>query len=148
MRKFVLLAGAAVILSVSAPAMAQPKPTDVDQVVQRHMAAYDKHDVEGLMVDYGDDVVAVFSGQILQGKPAMRAMFTRYFSSGKAAPFDVKLDRVEGDAGVTAWVMNPGTADARQGNDVFIVRNGKIVFQTTTNAKPVEPQKPAEPPKP
>jgi uncharacterized protein (TIGR02246 family) len=127
--------------------MAQPKPTDVDQVVQRHMTAFDKHDVEGLLLDYGDDVVAVFGGNILQGKPAMRAMFSKYFA-GKPPPFDVKLDRVEGDAGVTAWVSNSGTAEARQGNDVFIVRKGKIVFQTTTNAKPVEPAKTVETSKP
>jgi hypothetical protein len=141
MRKFFLIACAALMASVAAPAMAEPKSSDVDQVVRRHMAAFDKHDVEALMADYGDDVVTVLSGQILQGKPAMRVLFTKYFA-GKTPPFEVKLDRVEGDAGVTFWVMNPGTPGARQGNDVFVVRKGKIVFQTTTNAKPFEPPKP------
>jgi ketosteroid isomerase-like protein len=141
MRKIFVLVCAALMLAAS-PAIAQPKADSVEQVTQRHIIAFDKHDVEGLMADYDENIVTVMSSQILHGKPAMRKFFTDFFASATMPKFTAKLDRVEGDAGVTLWVMNPGTPGARQGNDVFIIRNGKIVFQTTTNVKPVEPPKP------
>ncbi len=141
MRKFVLLACAAMMLPVCGPTAAQPKTADVEHVVRRHMAAYDKQDIEALMADYGDDVVAVMSGQVFHGKAALRALFAQYFT-GTAQKFDAKLDRVEGDTGVTLWVANPGAANAIQGNDVFVVRDGKIRFQATTGVKPVALAKP------
>ncbi len=36
---------------------------------------------------------------------------------------------------MTLWVVNPGTPNAKQGNDVFVIRDGKIRFQTTTGVK-------------
>jgi hypothetical protein len=139
LKTFVL--SAALMLSAASVAFAQPKPATPEEVVTRHIAAFDKHDVAALIADYGDDVVVVMSGQILHGKAAMQEWVTKYFASATLPKFDAKLDRVEGDTGVTLWVVNPGTANAKQGNDVFVIRDGKIRFQTTTGVRPVDPPK-------
>jgi hypothetical protein len=139
LKSFVIAAG--LLMLVSGVAFAQPKPATPEEVVTRHIAAFDKHDVEGLIVDYGDDVVIVMSRQIIHGKAAIRAWFTKYFASGDLPKFEAKLDRVEGDTGVTLWVVNPGSPSAKQGNDVFVIRDGKIRFQTTTGVRPVDPPK-------
>jgi ketosteroid isomerase-like protein len=138
--KFLILS-AALLMSASGVAFAQPQPATPEEVVTRHIAAFDKHDVEGLIADYGDDVVIVMSSQIIHGKEATKAWFTKYFASANMPKFDARLDRVEGDTGVTLWVVNPGSPNAKQGNDVFVIRDGKIRFQTTTGVRPVDPPK-------
>ena len=116
--------------------LAAPSASDPGAVVTRHVAAFAAHDVDGLMADYADDVIAVLPDKVLQGKAAMRGWFVQFFK-GSGPPFDAALDRVEGDAGITHWVANPGAPGAVQGYDVFIVRGGKIRFQTSMGVGPV-----------
>lgn len=146
MRTFRHLALAAALL-VSPPALAEnapdeaaltPNEAEITKVLEHHMAAFDARDADELMKDYADDVVLVFFGQIVQGKEAMQQTFQSFFDTPNENTFEVEISTVEGDVGVLHWVQNRGKPDAMQGDDVFIIRDGKIRFQTTTGVGPLE----------
>jgi len=107
-----------------------------DQVVARHIAAFDKHDWTAIMLDYADDVVALLPDRPVVGKPALLAFFQSIDKRPSAVVFQVKQLKAEGDVGSTEWIANPGAPGAVKGRDVFIVRNGKIVFQGSVGVGP------------
>jgi ketosteroid isomerase-like protein len=127
MMKYGIGALAAVML-VSTAQAADLSPADI---VHRHTAAVAKSDVDAMMADYADNAVVLEAGQALQGKAAIRALFERMFprpvagapATGAAAR---KITRVwqEGNVGFVTWQMGP-----INGNDSFLVRNGKIEVQ-------------------
>jgi len=128
----------ALITACAFPALARAAPEGAGPaaVVTRHMAAFAAHDVDALMSDYADDVVTVLPDQVIQGKAAMRGWFVQFFANPGPA-FKATLDKVEGDVGSTHWIANQGAPGAVQGYDVFVLRGGKIAFQTTVGVGPV-----------
>lgn len=102
------------------------------EIVDRHVAAVAKSDVEALLADYADDAVVLQAGKAVQGKPAIRALLTRMFphplAAGEAptgaAAMQIKRKWSEGDVGFFDWAMG-----ARAGTDEFRVKNGKIEVQ-------------------
>ena len=131
------LAGIALAVTLT-PALAAPAHDSVAAVVQRHQDAFAKKDIKALLADYGDDAIIVISPDVARGKAQIQKVFEGYFApTAKMGVFDVKLDKVDGDVGQTKWTVNPGTTNAREGNDVFVVRGGKIRFQATYNVHPV-----------
>ena len=133
------LCALALIVASAFPTIALAAPLDgagPSAVVTRHVAAFAAHDVDGLMGDYADDVVAVLPDQVIQGKAALRGWFVQFFATPGPA-FTASLDKVEGDVGSTHWIANPGAPGAVQGYDVFVVHGGKIAFQTSMGVGPV-----------
>lgn len=133
---------ACAVLAASPVAAADPtSPHDaVRAVVERHQAAFAKKDLKALIADYADDAVVVFPGSVPSGKAKVEAAFASYFASvPTTANFDVVIDKVDGDLGITKWIANPGTPKAVEGHDVFVVRGGKIRFQATYGVHPVNP---------
>ncbi len=108
-----------------------------DQVVARHVAAFQRHDWTAIMRDYADDVVALLPDRAVEGKPALLAFFQSMDKAPAKMVFQAKQVKAVGDMGSTEWVANPGTPGAVKGHDVFIVRNGKIVFQGSVGVGPV-----------
>jgi len=102
------------------------------EIVARHNAAVAGSNVEAMLADYADDAVVLQDGKALQGKPAIRALFTRMFpkpapgaAPSGAAAMTVTRKWAEGDVGFYSWQMG-----AVSGTDEFLVRNGKIKVQT------------------
>ena len=129
MLKLTLGALAAATIATAAQA-ATPSPTEI---VNRHMEAASKRDVNALMADYADDAVVLQAGTAVQGKAAIRALFERLFPAnppaggapgalGKITPSKVWE---EGNVGFVSWTMGTAT----NGTDEFIVRDGKIAVQ-------------------
>ena len=127
-------------LFAATAASAAPSPSDaaITGVLEHHMAAFARHDANDLIKDYADDVVMVFFGQIVQGKKAAFDSFQSHFTTPNDDKFEVHISKVEGDAGVLHWVLNRGQPGAMQGDDVFIIRDGKIRFQATTGVEPLK----------
>ena len=127
---------AALALAAGSAQAAGPSPSDI---VNRHMAAAGRSDVDAIMADYTDDATVLQSGKAVKGKAAIRAMFTGLFS-GRApgTPSGMKVDRVwqEGDVGFVSWTMGPAA-----GTDDFLVRDGKIEIQAVFFAAPPAPAK-------
>jgi SnoaL-like protein len=131
-------------LSATTASAAALSPTDI---VNRHIAAAAKLDVDAIMADYADDAVVLQAGQAVQGKAAIRAMFERIFprpAAGSAPPagapqMQVKKVWQEGNVGLANWTMGPVN-----GSDSFLVRDGKIVVQAVFMAPPPAPPAPAQ----
>jgi hypothetical protein len=110
------------------------------KVLDHHVANMKSGSLEGVLSDYAPDAVVitppgmvsasgVFVGaetrklfSVLTDKdhvPGNKSMRTRYESSGP-------------DTTIMHWVQFKGTPKEVSGYDVFVVRGGKVVFQTVT----------------
>jgi hypothetical protein len=108
------------------------------KVLDHHVANMKSGNLEAVLSDYSPDAVVVtpagmvtpdgvFVGaetrtlfRVLTGKdnlPGNKTMQTRYQSAGA-------------DTSIMHWVQFKGTPKEISGYDVFVVRGGKIVFQT------------------
>ncbi|MBN8830665.1 MAG: nuclear transport factor 2 family protein [Sphingomonadales bacterium] len=123
-------AALALVSSFGAAHAAELTPTDI---VNRHMAAAARQDVDAIMADYADDAVNLTAGKAVQGKPAIRAVFAGMFKGSGAGTSGMKVTKVweEGDVGFVTWTMGPVT-----GTEEFLVRNGKILVQTVFISAP------------
>ena len=110
------------------------------KVLDHHVANMKSGNLEAVLSDYSPDAVVVtppgmvtpdgvFVGsetrtlfRVLTGKdnlPGNKTMQTRYQSAGA-------------DTSIMHWVQFKGTPKEISGYDVFVVRSGKIVFQSVT----------------
>jgi ketosteroid isomerase-like protein len=113
---------------------------DDTKVLDHHVANMKAGNLEGVLSDYAPDAVVVtpsglanasgvFVGadtrklfSVLTDKdhvPGNKTMRTRYESAGP-------------DTTLMYWVQFKGTAKQVAGHDVFVVRGGKVVFQSVT----------------
>ncbi len=136
------LAALALSVLATAPALAQTATTPAE-IVQRHMQFAASGDVDSMMGDYADDAVVLTAGSALQGKAAIRALFTNMLAN-PAARTAIKPTKVwaEGGVGFVTWERNAGTPTADKGGDSFVVRNGKIEVQAVFMAGPPPAAKP------
>ena len=113
--------GALALLAAAVPAAARTP----SELIQGHLDAIARGDVDAVMADYADDAVMTFPLQILEGKPGIRAFFVDIItrSKGRPAPEILKIWH-QGDAGYVTW-RNGGM----EGSDEFLLKDGKIRVQ-------------------
>lgn len=155
-RKFLL--GSAAVLSLSltlaacspkaeappAPAAAAAvTPTaeaDMKAAIDRHVTNVKAGNVDGVMADYADDAIMVSPPGLVNpvgtfvGKEHVREFFTWLASPANlpgAQSMETTNEMVGPDTILFHWTQWPGTAKEVKGTDVFVFRNGKIIFQTT-----------------
>lgn len=106
-----------------------------EDVMQNHLTAA-RIGVDAVMNDYTDESVLVTREQTYRGRAEIRYFFTELLN-GSAAKFldSFVLNRYEvaGELGYIYWESNPWFPKA---TDTFVVRNGKILFQTFTALAP------------
>jgi hypothetical protein len=128
---------------------AAPASADTPQVIyDRHVANMNAGNLEGVMADYADDAVVVapagIAGQdgVFVGKENVRKLFA-VLTAGKSPDgpaMEETSKPLDDQAILMRWGQNLNTPQAVTGTDVYVVRNGKIVFQTVTpDAKPTWP---------
>jgi ketosteroid isomerase-like protein len=131
------LASAAVVLALLGAGAAKAADT---QVIDHHVANMKAGDLKGVMADYAPDAVVVtppglanasgvFAGPdtrklfaVLTDKdhvPGNRTMTVRYEAAGP-------------DTTIMHWVQFKGTPKQVAGHDVFVIRHGKVQFQSVT----------------
>ena len=130
---------AAILSTLLTAGLALPAFAAADtKVLDHHVANMKSGNLEAVLSDYSPDAVVVtpagmvtpdgvFVGaetrtlfRVLTGKdnlPGNKTMQTRYQSAGA-------------DTSIMHWVQFKGTPKEISGYDVFVVRGGKIVFQT------------------
>jgi ketosteroid isomerase-like protein len=135
------LAYAAIALSLLGSAAAQAADTTADtKVIDHHVANMKAGNLDGVLSDYAPDAVVVtppglanpsgvFVGadtrklfSVLTDKdhvPGNKTMQSRYESAGP-------------DTTIMHWVQFKGTPKQVAGHDVFVIRGGRIVFQSVT----------------
>lgn len=110
-----------------------------DAVIDRHIQTFLGHHWDQALLDYADDAVLMLPNGPIEGKPAIKAFFLSLDAQHPAPRFTASKASVSGDIALEDWVMNPGQPGALKGRDVFIIRDGKIRFQTTIGLGPANP---------
>jgi len=110
---------------------------DAVEMLRQVAAAFDRHDLDGIMAHFADD--AVFEGprgpdrwgQRFFGKEAVRDAFAARFSGIPDVRYQDDDHFVDGDRGASEWTLS-GTMSTGQrievrGCDLWTLRDGKIV---------------------
>jgi hypothetical protein len=133
---------AAMLLALmgTASAMTPARADAVTQVMDHHVANMKSGNTEGVLSDYAPDAVVVAppalagNGGVFVGKDT-RKLFSVLTDKDHVPgnkTMKTRYDSVAPDTAIMHWVQFQGTAQEASGYDVFVVRGGKIVFQTVT----------------
>jgi ketosteroid isomerase-like protein len=99
--------------------------------VARFSAAFDRHDVDGVMAAMSDDCAFESTGpapdgQRHEGAMAVRAVWEQFFSANPGATFETEEQFAAGDRCFVRWRYNWDNGHVR-GIDVFRVHDGLVV---------------------
>jgi len=136
----VRIAGLALTLLLPLPALAQ-----AGKVLDHHVTHMKTGNLEEVLSDYAPNAVVVTPAGMISpsgvfiGKDT-RKLFT-VLTNKENLPgnktMQVTYETLAPDTTLMRWVQYKGTAKELSGHDVFVIRGGKIVFQTVA----VNPQK-------
>ncbi len=98
--------------------------------IERFNAAFNRHDVDGVMAAMTEDCLfentgPAPDGERYQGAAAVRDFWARFFQSNPAAKFVAEEQFGAGDRCVVRWRYEWGRGHVR-GIDVFRVRDGRV----------------------
>jgi ketosteroid isomerase-like protein len=110
---------------------------DAIEVLRSVCAAFDRHDLDGIMAHFADD--AVFEsprgpdpwGQRFVGKAAVREGFAGRFAGIPDVRYTEDAHFVDGDRGASEWTLSGTSVDGQRievrGCDLWTLRDGQIV---------------------
>ena len=138
MHKRIVLAAALTLTATAAFAAATPA-----QVVAHHVDVIKKGDLEAVMADYADDAVVVTPPGLMPsvpkaqpgtfvGKNEVRKVFVLLTDKNHLPDVQSMVADIEsrGDGvAILHWVQHKGQPNQVAGEDVFLIRNGKVIFQ-------------------
>ena len=113
------------------------KRDQANQVLQAITAAFDSHDLDGILSHFADD--AVFEsprgpdpwGQRFVGKEEIRNAFAGRFSGIPDVRYQKDEHFVDGDRGASEWTLSGTTTSGQRievrGCDLWTFRDGKVV---------------------
>jgi hypothetical protein len=110
------------------------------KILDHHVANMKSGNLEGVLSDYAPDAVVitppgmVSTGGVFVGADT-RKLFSVLTDKDHVAGNKTMQTRYESsgpDTTVMHWVQFKGTTQEVSGYDVFVVRGGKVVFQTVT----------------
>jgi ketosteroid isomerase-like protein len=140
-RRHVLGGIAATTASAVVTGSAAGADADVLKMLDRFAAAWNRHDVDGLMACMTDDCVFEASagpevaGTRHVGRDAVRRAYAAVFEAYKDARWNNPRHFVAGDRAVSEWTFTGTTKDGAHvevnGCDVFTLRGAKIVVKNS-----------------
>ena len=110
---------------------------DAIEVLQSICAAFDRHDLDGIMAHFADG--AVFEsprgpdrwGTRFVGRDSVREAFAQRFSGIPDVRYGDDAHFVDGDRGASEWTLSGTTTDGQRievrGCDLWTLRDGRIV---------------------
>jgi ketosteroid isomerase-like protein len=112
------------------PALEDEQTTATAAAVARFNAAFDRHDVDGVMAAMTEDCVfentgPAPDGQRYAGAAAVRAVWQGFFDANPEARFEVEDQFAACDRCVVRWRYDWGQGHVR-GVDIFRVRDGRV----------------------
>lgn len=101
-------------------------------VLERHLASFAARDLEAILSDYTDATVLFTASGPLVGLDAIRALMSGLFAefAEPGASFDLHLMDVAGEVGFIVWSATTSANVYELATDTFVVRDGKIAFQS------------------
>lgn len=138
MPKLIVLAAALTLTATAALAASTPA-----QVVAHHVDAIKKGDLNGVMADYADNAVVVTPPGLMPsvpkadpgtfaGKNEVRKVFVLLTDKNHLPDVQSMVADIEsrGDSvAILHWVQHKGQPNQVAGEDIFLVRDGKVLFQ-------------------
>jgi hypothetical protein len=109
------------------------RETSTEAVLQNHLRAATLG-VDAIMEDYTEESVLVTHDATYRGLAEIRGFFTalwRQLPEGFFRTIDLTRQEIVGEGAYILWAGKPIVSRA---TDTFVVRNGKILFQTFTAA--------------
>jgi ketosteroid isomerase-like protein len=127
----------AILLAVSLLGLGSAFAAD-NSILDHHVANMKSGNIDGILADYAPDTVIVTPAGMVSPSGVFVGKDARKLFSVLAAPKNVpgnktmetKYESLGPDTTKMTWVQFKGTNDQVSGYDVFVVRGGKIAFQT------------------
>jgi ketosteroid isomerase-like protein len=105
-----------------------------NELIESHLDALKRADINQLMEHYADDAVLVFGAGIVEGKEAIEGMlkeFTTNIIPPDKTKWEIDTITVHKNIIYITWNTESDGFDIKHATDTFIVDNGKIVIQTS-----------------
>jgi uncharacterized protein (TIGR02246 family) len=112
-----------------------PTTRETRALVERHWDALGRGDLAALLADYAEDAVLVTGTTgVTRGREAIGTLLcvfvTDILPSGSTR-FVLEQTQVAGETGFIVWSAESGTHRIPYAGDTFIIRDGRIVVQTS-----------------
>jgi hypothetical protein len=125
---------------LGATAMLLPAQAADTAVLDHHVANMKSGNLEGVLSDYAPDAVVVTPAGMISPNGVFVGKDTRklfkVLTSKDSLPgnktMETRYESLGPDTTLMHWVQFKGTPKELSGYDVFVVRGGKVVFQTVT----------------
>ena len=111
------------------------------RVIQEVTAAFDRHDLDGIMAHFVDDCVFESPrgpephGRRVEGRDAVRAAFADRFAGIPDVRYTDGTHFVAGDRGVSEWLLSGTSVDGQRvevrGCDIWTFRGDKIAVKNS-----------------
>lgn len=104
---------------------------DPEEVVRRHIASFERGDIEAVLRDYAEDAAIQTQNGVIQGRETLRELFESLLELLPPGT-DIQIDHfsVAGDVVFNTWHVETDDLSIPLVADTHIVRDGKIVAQT------------------
>lgn len=110
-------------------------PTSTQTVLEHHLHAF-YEGIDPLMADFTNESVVITHDATYRGLAEIRAFFAallRALPEGFAQAVKIKRQEIAGDVAFLLWEARPWFPFC---TDTFVVRDGKIAYQTFAAAAP------------
>ena len=101
-----------------------------EATIRHHVDALADGDLDEVMADYAEDSVFISNDNVIRGLAGIGAVFKGALANG-GFKVEMQHEAYDGEIGYITWTV-PGVITL--GTDTFIVRDGKIVVQTSAVA--------------
>jgi ketosteroid isomerase-like protein len=134
-----ILFALAAVLGVATLPCSQAATKAPAQIIADHIRAAKAGDVWAIIADYADDAVLVTPPGMASpsGVYSRRTHVREFFAWLTSAPnlpgvksMETSTETVAPDVIIMRWTQFKGTPQELNGRDVFVIRRGKIVFQS------------------
>jgi len=104
------------------------------EILDHHLSAFFKYDIQGVLSDYGKEIVFFTAQGPLNGIEAVKSLFLGLIAEFKkpGASFSMQKYYIDGDHGYILWNAETAENVYEMATDTFVVRDGKIIAQSYT----------------
>lgn len=111
--------------------MATITETKTQEVVTRHLTAFNNADVDEILKDFTEDSELLTPDGTLKGLTIIRSFYGEVFKMvPKGSALEIKQMMIRGNVAYVAWTCESSLVTIPIGADTFIVENDKIKYQT------------------
>lgn len=120
------------MIALLVPLTAFADSEETQAVLTHHLESFGAQNMEEFLADYTEDSVIILPGAIVRGseefRPVAQGLFDEFAQPGMT--FEMLDTQVEGEVAYIIWQAETATNVYELATDTFVVRDGKIAYQT------------------